>query len=258
MGAGEEGGRANHQTMLLIGFHMLQLIPRQALMRLALATLAAAVTLVVLPGPATAKGTNELKSIKKELVRLESMHDERVAQLDRLGARWDALQEAGSSSSAIGAYLGSTFRAIAQTHVETSMLEVRETIRALEKKRDKAITALEKIVIERQHKKLAASGLTPALMPSMNVGGSLVTYSADWEKTAMCESTKRWHIDSRYDGGLQFDPITWIEFGGAEFARYAYQATKLQQIAVAERVLVIQGPKAWPNCFTPLPVDAEG
>jgi hypothetical protein len=244
--------------MLLIGFHMLQLIPRQALMRLAPATLAAAVTLTIVSVPAAAKGSSELKSIKKELVRLETLHDDRIAQLDRLGARWDELQDESPSASAIGAYLAKTFRAIAQTHVETSMLQVREAIRALEKKRDKAIAALEKIVLERQQKKLADSGLAPALMPSISVGGSLVTYSADWEKTAMCESTKRWHIDSRYDGGLQFDPITWIEFGGAEFARYAYQATKLQQIAVAERVLVIQGPKAWPNCFTPLPVDAEG
>ncbi|HEX2049796.1 MAG TPA: transglycosylase family protein [Actinomycetota bacterium] len=81
----------------------------------------------------------------------------------------------------------------------------------------------------------------------------LVTYSADWEAVSMCESSGRWHIDSTYDGGLQFHPNTWLGFGGGEFARYAWQATKWQQIAIAERVLVVQGPQAWPNCFRALP-----
>jgi hypothetical protein len=88
---------------------------------------------------------------------------------------------------------------------------------------------------------------------SMTLNGEIVTYSADWEAVSMCESSGRWHIDSQFDGGLQFLPVTWLEFGGGEFARYAYEATKIQQIAIAERVLAIQGPKAWPNCFKPLP-----
>ncbi len=55
------------------------------------------------------------------------------------------------------------------------------------------------------------------------------------------------------NGGLQFHPLTWLGFGGAEFGRYAHQASKIEQIAIAERVLAIQGPGAWPNCFEPLP-----
>ncbi len=65
----------------------------------------------------------------------------------------------------------------------------------------------------------------------------------------MCESGQRWHLDSTYDGGLQFHPDTWLAYGGGQYARYAWQATREQQIAIAERVLKGQGPGAWPNCF---------
>lgn len=72
---------------------------------------------------------------------------------------------------------------------------------------------------------------------------------ADWDAIAMCESGGNWHIDSYYDGGLQFHPSTWLGYGGGQYARYAWQATREQQIAIAERVLKGQGPGAWPNCF---------
>ncbi|MDO5671027.1 MAG: DUF3235 domain-containing protein, partial [Corynebacterium sp.] len=51
-----------------------------------------------------------------------------------------------------------------------------------------------------------------------------------------------------YHGGLQFSPSTWRAYGGTEFAPYAYQATREQQIAVAERTLAGQGWGAWPAC----------
>ena len=72
---------------------------------------------------------------------------------------------------------------------------------------------------------------------------------ADWDAIAMCESGGNWHIDSYYDGGLQFHPQTWLGYGGGRYARYAWQATREQQIAIAEKVLAGQGPGAWPNCF---------
>ena len=88
--------------------------------------------------------------------------------------------------------------------------------------------------------------------------GQLITYSADWAAVAMCESTNRWHINTGlFDGGLQFLPSTWWGFGGGEYARYAYQATRRQQIDIAERVLAVQGPNAWPNCFAALPADTD-
>lgn len=235
---------------------MLSFLPRQVLLRL-FALCLAAVTLLAISAPAVAKDDSEIKSIKKELVQIQSTLDAEITALDRLGKRWDKLESRGEKPAInLSAFIVSVMGAAEQAHIETLILQARNAIEALEVKRDDTITKLQKIVVERQEKKLQKSGVSPATMPSIDVGGGLVTYSADWEETAMCESTKRWHIDSQYDGGLQFDPITWIEFGGAEFARYAYEASKLEQIAVAERVLAIQGPGAWPNCFQPLPADA--
>jgi peptidoglycan hydrolase CwlO-like protein len=71
----------------------------------------------------------------------------------------------------------------------------------------------------------------------------------DWDAIAQCESGGRWDLDSTYDGGLQFHPDTWLGYGGGAYARYAWQATREQQIAIAEKVLDGQGPGAWPHCF---------
>jgi len=69
-----------------------------------------------------------------------------------------------------------------------------------------------------------------------------------WEKIAYCESGGQWnlgggHADST--GGLQIQTRTWNDFGGQQYAPTAGQATKLQQIAVAEKILAAQGPSAW-------------
>jgi hypothetical protein len=229
---------------------------RHVLVRRLPLALIACLVLASSGAPARAKKDPEVKRVKKELVTIQDAVDVQDALLDRLGKRWDAI-EARSEQPAVDlrSFVSFAIDSAEQAQIETLILHVRATLEALEEQQEQAIDELERIVVERQEKKLEKAGVAPATMPSISVGGSLVTYSADWEKTAMCESTQRWHIDSRYDGGLQFDPITWIEFGGAEFARYAYEATKLEQIAVAERVLVIQGPGAWPNCFTPLQAD---
>lgn len=80
----------------------------------------------------------------------------------------------------------------------------------------------------------------------------LVHWHADWDAIADCESGGRWHLDADYDGGLQFDPETWLAYGGGKYAPYAWGASRLQQIAVAEKVLTAEGPNAWHNCFVPL------
>ena len=71
-----------------------------------------------------------------------------------------------------------------------------------------------------------------------------------WDKLAQCESGSRWNINTGngFYGGLQFTPSTWRGFGGKEFAASAHQATREQQIVVAERVLAKQGWNAWPVC----------
>lgn len=71
-----------------------------------------------------------------------------------------------------------------------------------------------------------------------------------WLRLAGCESGSRWAYNggSGYDGGLQFSPRSWTAMGGGEFAQYAWQATPLQQMMVAERLLDEQGWRAWPTC----------
>lgn len=71
-----------------------------------------------------------------------------------------------------------------------------------------------------------------------------------WDRVADCESSGNWAINSGngFYGGLQFWHPTWTSFGGQEFAPYAHQATKVQQITIGQRVLKVQGPGAWPVC----------
>ncbi|KPI22774.1 Transglycosylase-like domain protein [Actinobacteria bacterium OK074] len=71
-----------------------------------------------------------------------------------------------------------------------------------------------------------------------------------WGCLAECESGGRWDANTGNDfyGGLQIWQPTWEEFGGLAYAPRADLATREQQIAVAERVLAVQGWEAWPVC----------
>ncbi|MFI9203395.1 transglycosylase family protein [Streptomyces sp. NPDC053048] len=71
-----------------------------------------------------------------------------------------------------------------------------------------------------------------------------------WDKVAQCEAGGNWAINTGngYFGGLQFSASSWRAAGGAKYAALPHQATKAQQIAVAEKLLAMQGPGAWPNC----------
>jgi murein DD-endopeptidase MepM/ murein hydrolase activator NlpD len=71
-----------------------------------------------------------------------------------------------------------------------------------------------------------------------------------WDRVAQCESNNNWSINTGngFYGGLQFQQSTWEEFGGLSHAPRADLATKEAQIAVAEEVLAVQGPRAWPVC----------
>ena len=73
---------------------------------------------------------------------------------------------------------------------------------------------------------------------------------AEWDAVARCESSGNWAINTGngYHGGLQFAPGTWSGHGGGEFAPVAHQATREEQIAIAEKVLATQGKGAWPVC----------
>ncbi|MFJ9951778.1 transglycosylase family protein [Kitasatospora sp. NPDC091207] len=74
--------------------------------------------------------------------------------------------------------------------------------------------------------------------------------TSTWDAVAQCESGGNWSISTGngFSGGLQFTPSTWAAYGGTAFASQANQATKAQQISIAEKVLASQGPGAWPVC----------
>jgi resuscitation-promoting factor RpfA len=72
----------------------------------------------------------------------------------------------------------------------------------------------------------------------------------NWDAIAACESSGNWHIatGNGFYGGLQFTQSTWNAYGGKAYAARADQATREQQIAVAQRTLAGQGIGAWPVC----------
>ena len=71
-----------------------------------------------------------------------------------------------------------------------------------------------------------------------------------WDRVAQCESGGNWAINTGngYYGGLQFSSSTWKGFGGQRYASTANLASKSQQIEIAQAVLRVQGPGAWPVC----------
>ncbi|WP_066510601.1 resuscitation-promoting factor [Corynebacterium sp. CMW7794] len=75
-----------------------------------------------------------------------------------------------------------------------------------------------------------------------------------WDTLAQCESTGNWSINTGngFSGGLQFTDSTWQAFGGGEYASQAWQASREQQIAVAQKVQAAQGWGAWPACTAKL------
>ncbi|MFB7997752.1 transglycosylase family protein [Streptomyces sp. NPDC056002] len=102
----------------------------------------------------------------------------------------------------------------------------------------------------------------PALIVAAGVAGSAIAIpllgatsasaasTATWDKLAECESGGSWSADpgNGYYGGLQLSQEIWEDHGGLDFAPRADQASRSQQIAVAEKVLADEGPRAWPVC----------
>ncbi|MEV7371263.1 transglycosylase family protein [Streptomyces sp. NPDC090301] len=86
--------------------------------------------------------------------------------------------------------------------------------------------------------------------PLMTAGTASAATVSEWDTVAACESGGDWSINTGngYYGGLQFSASTWAAYGGTAYAATANQASKSQQIAVAEKVLAGQGKGAWPSC----------
>ena len=97
---------------------------------------------------------------------------------------------------------------------------------------------------------------TPAPAPAAPAPQRVVTYDGDsvWDDLARCESGGNWAINTGngYYGGLQFSLGTWQGYGGTEFAAYPHEATREEQIIVAERLRAARGYSPWPACSAKL------
>ncbi|RMI29656.1 transglycosylase family protein [Nocardia stercoris] len=115
-----------------------------------------------------------------------------------------------------------------------------------------------------RHRKQTNSGRTVAkvAVTSAIIGGAGVALAghasaapeSDWDKLAQCESGGNWAINTGngFQGGLQFSQGTWASYGGTDYAPSANQASREQQISVAEKVLSAQSWNAWPSCSASL------
>jgi hypothetical protein len=82
---------------------------------------------------------------------------------------------------------------------------------------------------------------------ALGTGTASAESGVDWDAVAACESGGNWSIatGNGYYGGLQFTMGTWRANGGAGSP---HNASKAEQIRVAENVLRSQGIGAWPVC----------
>jgi hypothetical protein len=87
-----------------------------------------------------------------------------------------------------------------------------------------------------------------ALAPmALATGTANAESSVNWDAVASCESGGNWHTatGNGYYGGLQFTMSTWRANGGSGSP---HNASREEQIRVANNVLRTQGIGAWPVC----------
>ena len=107
-------------------------------------------------------------------------------------------------------------------------------------------------------KKILGGGMAAATL----AGGALVAQApaafaqSDWDRLAECESNGNWSINTGngYYGGLQFSQSSWQAAGGSGMP---HQASKAEQIRVAENLHSMQGWGAWPSCSAQLGLSGQ-
>jgi resuscitation-promoting factor RpfC len=104
-------------------------------------------------------------------------------------------------------------------------------------------------------KSVMVGGFVAASLTSSTAVANAAPVAPNWDAVAQCESGGNWHANTGNGeyGGLQFKPATWARYGGVGNPA---DASREEQIAVANRVLADQGVEAWPKCgaATGLPI----
>jgi len=103
-------------------------------------------------------------------------------------------------------------------------------------------------------------GSNPDLVAPAVGGGGPGRAATVWDRLATCESGGNWAADTGngYYGGVQFDRQTWRANGGSDYAPIASQASREEQIAVAQKVRDSRGGYgAWPACSRKLGLSGD-
>ncbi|TWP50066.1 LysM peptidoglycan-binding domain-containing protein [Lentzea tibetensis] len=95
--------------------------------------------------------------------------------------------------------------------------------------------------------KVAVAGVIAGAPLGLAIGTAEAAPAVNWDVVAACESGQNWSINTGngYYGGLQFSLSTWRANGGSGMP---HQASREEQIRVAENTLRSQSIHAWPNC----------
>ncbi len=124
-------------------------------------------------------------------------------------------------------------------------------------------TAIMKVYVQNgeevRREQIGAGAMTAAVPRVVKVGTNddipsvpAVDDGSVWDRIAQCEATGNWSISTGngYYGGLQFDAGTWRSYGGTAYAALPSQASREEQIAIAEKVRDDRGGGygAWPAC----------
>ena len=95
----------------------------------------------------------------------------------------------------------------------------------------------------------------PRSVAAPQAGPAAPSSSGDrWDQLAQCETGGNWaaNTGNGFGGGLQFmhqrSYSTWLSFGGDAYAPHPWDASREQQIDIAEKVLASSGWRAWPGC----------
>ena len=103
-------------------------------------------------------------------------------------------------------------------------------------------------MLKNLRKKLSMAAIGGALIAApMALSTATANADVNWDAVATCESGGNWSINTGngYYGGLQFTMGTWRANGGTGSP---HNASRDEQIRVANNVLHNQGIGAWPVC----------
>ncbi len=99
---------------------------------------------------------------------------------------------------------------------------------------------------------LVAAGVTGSAIaiPLLGATGASAATGTTWDQVANCETGGSWSENDGdgYFGGLHIAQEDWERYGGLDFASRADQASRNQQIAVAEKILADKGVGYWSTC----------